>query len=183
MRRITLGAIAAFTLVVLSVSSALAGGWAVSTLDPLPAVLEPGQTYRVGYTIRQHGVEPVDLARFRGSTEIVAWTPDMSQHLRFPGRPDGAPGHYVAEVRLPTAGKWSWEVTQNPFASQPLGEIAVQAPAPAPASVAAAPAPAKASSPLPAFVTPLLVGSAVALLGALLFVSRRESRLAGQAGR
>jgi hypothetical protein len=174
-------AVAAFAVVGLAVGSALAGGWAVTTLDPLPATLEAGRTYRIGYTIRQHGQTPFDAAKFGGTTEIVAWTGDMSQHLRFPGRPDGEVGHYVAEVRLPTAGKWTWQVTQGPFQPQQLGEIAVRAPAPVP--VSPPPMPVRAPVQLPAFLLPLMVGSAVGLLGAMLFALRRESRLIGEAGR
>lgn len=182
MRRLLLVASATLLLAVLSAASALAGGMAISILDPLPTSIEAGQTYKIGYTIKQHGIEPVDVARFGGTTEIVAWTADMSQHLRFPGRPEGERGHYVADVTLPTAGRWSWEVTQGPFRPHPLGELVVRAPAPAPAPAAPAAAPAPAAPRLPGFVTPLLVASTAGLLAAMLFANRRERRLAGSLG-
>ena len=37
------------------VPSALAGGWAVVTLDQLPAEVRQGQSLRLGFMVRQHG--------------------------------------------------------------------------------------------------------------------------------
>jgi hypothetical protein len=39
--------------------------------------------------------------------------------------PDGPAGHYVAEVRFPADGEWVMEVSQEPFAPQKVGTIAV----------------------------------------------------------
>jgi hypothetical protein len=40
---------------------ARAGGWAVTTLDPLPSAPAAGVPVVVGFTIRQHGRTPVAL--------------------------------------------------------------------------------------------------------------------------
>jgi hypothetical protein len=45
----------------------------------------------------------------------------------FPARPEGATGHYVADVRFPRAGAYSWVVQQGWFAEQSLGSITVEA--------------------------------------------------------
>jgi hypothetical protein len=115
---------------------AMAGGWAVTTLDELPT-FHAGQTYAVGYTIRQHGVTPIDVSQVfgGGTTEIQILGPDGHQAQSFRGVQTGPVGHYVAQVRFPSAGKWSWSVTQGAFAPQQLGTIdvlAAVAPAPAP---------------------------------------------------
>lgn len=46
-------------LIVLGAPPAGAGGWAVTTLDPMTAPVA-GVSTRVGFTIRQHGVRPVN---------------------------------------------------------------------------------------------------------------------------
>ena len=107
------------------VGPVLAGGWAVTTLDALPEDgFRTGETYRVGYMIRQHGQTPYPGAR----TEIIIRS-SAGEASRFPGVAEGTVGHYVAEVTFPAAGDWSWEVTQGPFEPQKLGSLRVQAPA------------------------------------------------------
>jgi hypothetical protein len=99
----------------------LAGGWAVSTLDELPSEFRAGQTYRIGYTIRQHGLTPYATSQ----TAIVIRSAASADTRRFAAVADGATGHYLAPVEFPTAGEWRWEVEQGPFAPQPLGSIQV----------------------------------------------------------
>ncbi len=107
--------------------TALAGGWAVTTLDTLPAEIHAGQTYAIGWTIRQHGQTPVNVASLGGTTEIVATAPKGSTTVSFPGKQDGPTGHYVGNVTFPTDGAWTWKVTQGPFEAQSLGSIVVLA--------------------------------------------------------
>ncbi len=112
-------------LVALVATPASAGGWAVTTLDALPGDgLQAGQTYDVGFTIRQHGVSPFNQATPR----IRASLGDT--YLSFGATRDGN-GHYVARVEFPSAGSWTWVVDQAPFATQSLGTLEVRAPAPA----------------------------------------------------
>lgn len=154
---------------------ALAGGWAVTTLDELPPDIRAGQTYAIGYTIRQHGVTPINVEGMGGTTEIMASSPDNAKTLTYPGVQSGATGHYVAQVAFPYEGRWTWQVTQGPFQAQSLGAITV-APAVA-GSVPAQAAPAAAAServPQPAgpnalLLTALLLASAGA---AILFGTR-----------
>jgi hypothetical protein len=121
-------------------ASAHAGGWAITTLDPLPQDMAAGQTYQVGYVIRQHGQTPATFAtpQIRISQATTQFT--------FQGRPEGGPGHFVSDVTFPTDGAWTWTVDQTPFASQALGSIAIQPvavpePAPPAAPVTRSPAP------------------------------------------
>jgi hypothetical protein len=120
MRALTV-ALACVGLAVVWMPSALAGGWAVTTLDPLPSELQAGQTYPIGYVIRQHGQTPFIGAH----TAIEIRSSDAQVPSRFVGIADGVPGHYVAQVTFPSAGEWRWDVDQTPFESQALGTITV----------------------------------------------------------
>ncbi len=112
--------LAAVGLVALS-GPALAGGFAVTTLDQLPTTLRANESFPLGYTIRQHGVTPLPNV----ATRIVAQHPATGESIGFVGRPAGEPGHYVAEVRFPAEGVWLWQVEQGPFAPQQLGSVSV----------------------------------------------------------
>src|SRR5262245_22281816 len=95
-----------------------AGGFAVTTLDPLPA-LTPDEPAAVGFTVRQHGVTPVALDGVR----LVVHTADGPTSI-FEARADGPLGHYVADVVVP-AGTHRWEVIQGMFGPQDLGPLVV----------------------------------------------------------
>jgi hypothetical protein len=140
--------------------TAFAGGWAVTTLDELPATLNAGETYAVGYTIRQHGQTP--LVTSQSAIEIRDAKGGGLQ--RFPGKADGAQGHYVAQVRFPSAGEWQWSADQSPFQPQALGGITIVAAAPVPVlQPVTAPAPAVVNVPIAApepTAAPVAVGSA-----------------------
>jgi hypothetical protein len=122
MRRLTL-ALAVFALALAALATpALAGGWAVTTFDDMPGSFVSGKEYALGYTIRQHGATPINVAK----TEIVA-VAVSGRTLSFPGRSDGAVGHYVATVFFPAGGTYTWQVTQGDFAAQDLGKITILA--------------------------------------------------------
>lgn len=122
MRALTsLVAVLALSLGILA-SPALAGGWAVTTLDDLPDQFVAGKEYLLGYTIRQHGQTPINVGR----TEILALA-SSGRTLSFPGKAEGAVGHYVATVFFPTSGSYTWQVTQGDFAPQDLGRITILA--------------------------------------------------------
>lgn len=107
------------TLVIPSVASA--GGWAIVVLDEVPGTLTAGVTHRVGFTVLQHGSTPANGLR----PTIGISAGGSSQSFEFPAHPDGAPGHYVAEVRFSAAGEWAWEVRPGSFAAQQLGSVKV----------------------------------------------------------
>jgi hypothetical protein len=113
----------AAALVVLAASPAAAGGWAVSTLDQPPSQLVAGQDTPLGFTIRQHGQTPVNPDS--GTVGIRLVNQASGQAFEFAATQTGPTGHYVATVRVPSAGSWSWEVLQGWFAPQDLGTIAV----------------------------------------------------------
>ena len=110
--------------VLLAAAPAGAGGWAVTTLDPLARAPVAGQAFTVGYTIRQHGQTPISVP----DSAIVVVPAAGGPQLRFPGHPDGPAGHHVAEVTFPAAGTARWQVDQGAFAEQDLGPITVAGP-------------------------------------------------------
>src|SRR5689334_5637825 len=59
-RRLNFSLIVSLAAVLLLAAPALAGGWAVITLDTLPRDVRAGQSIRVGFSIRQHGQELVN---------------------------------------------------------------------------------------------------------------------------
>ena len=105
----------------LSAGNALAGGWAMSSLDAAPAPVA-GRALDVGFTIRQHGVTPVNPDD--GKVGIEVRTASGSEQF-FPATAKGPRGHYVARVRIDTPGASSWKVHQGWFGPQDLGRIDV----------------------------------------------------------
>ncbi|MGH8936902.1 MAG: hypothetical protein ACRDXD_11695 [Acidimicrobiia bacterium] len=159
-------------VVLLIAAPALAGGWAVTTFDELPPEFRAGETYRLGYTIRQHGQTPIHVEK----TEIVASSAE-SGAMRFAGRPDGPVGHYVAEVRFPEAGPWGWQVIQGEFGPQELGTITVLPAAPT-EEPARHPAPVPLTDPTVAFLRLLL--PALSLLALVAFALQLAAYLQAQ---
>ena len=106
----------------------LAGGWAVSTLDPMSAPVA-GVPIDIGFTIRQHGVTPVDLEDI-----AIAVTGPSGETTVFPAKRDGVVGHYVATVTF-EEGQSTWEIRQGFFEPQDLGTITVAAGTSSPSAV------------------------------------------------
>ena len=77
------------------------GGWAVITVDDLPEYAEVGKPVELSFTVRQHGVTPLDSLHPR----IEATSPSRrSTATVWPGN---RPGTYTARLNLPTEGDWS----------------------------------------------------------------------------
>lgn len=155
-------ALAAAILLLGLSAPAVGGGWAVTTLDAVPDALEAGRSYDIGYTIRQHGVTPVDLA----STGIRITSVDSGKATTFDGHKDGAVGHYVARVSFPAAGGWTWEALQDSFGPQALGKLHVAAAGTAQAPDTRAAAAPVSAPPAPAPNALLIAGLLIALAGA-----------------
>lgn len=117
MKQLILGVVA-LIVVVFAAGPVLAGGWAVTTLDSVPAATA-GQTVEIGFTIRQHGVTPVDPG---GEVGIVLRSMGGEERF-FAAESAGEVGHYVVELTFPDDGTWSWAVRQGWFAEQALGTV------------------------------------------------------------
>ena len=103
-----------------TVAPASAGGWAVSTLDEVPSP-RAGEAVDVGFTIRQHGVTPVNVDGEVG----VELTAPTGRTAFFSAGQAGAVGHYVARVVFAVDGEFHWAVRQDWFGEQDLGTIEV----------------------------------------------------------
>jgi hypothetical protein len=102
---------------------ASAGGWAVTSLDELPAPIA-GESVDVGFTILQHGQTPAVLESGVGLELVLA---DGTTQF-FEAVADGVPGHYVATVTFPAdAGSYQWRAHMDWFGTYELGSINVAA--------------------------------------------------------
>ncbi len=105
---------------------ALAGGWAVVTLDTVPAALRAEQSLSLGFMVRQHGVTPVDVHTWDGSMPVfTATNAHTGETLRVHARKEGMEGHYVVDVTFPSAGAWDVKITPGWFAGTELGTFTV----------------------------------------------------------
>ena len=92
-----------------------AGGWAAVTLDSLPVAPRAGEEIRIGFTIRQHGVTPINTARPYLEAENEA----TGESLRVAARQEGAVGHFIVDVTFPSAGSWRWAINLESFGGFP----------------------------------------------------------------
>jgi hypothetical protein len=147
-----------------------AGGWAVITLDDLPTNVVTGESLTIGFTVRQHGITPMDglyptvTASLGGKRFVVD------------AEADDAPGHYTATLTFPDEGNWNWSI-QAFTMDQPMPALTVSAP-----KAVSAEQPVATIESVPASISPLLVLRALvfglALIGFVLAL-KRKSRLTG----
>ena len=164
---IALAVLIAFTLAV----PVFAGGWAVITLDELPAGVIAGEPFTVGFTVLQHGRTPMtDL-----DPTILVESPDGEKSAVL-AKPEGKPGHYSATLTFSTEGDWNWTI-QAFSMEQKMPVLSVAAP-----SVASVNAPVAMTEPVkesPA--SPIIIVRWLALgigLVGLAIAFIRRSRLA-----
>lgn len=100
---------AAGALGLLITSTALAGGWASATLDEQPSDPGAGGTVTLGFTLLQHGVTPVDW----GEPLVTLADSQSGAMVSAVARPSGKAGHWIAEVRVPTAGTWTLDIRHD----------------------------------------------------------------------
>ena len=125
--------------VVLMGSPAAAGGWAMSSLDAMPEPVA-GEQVAVGFTIRQHGVTPVNPDADGGEPVAVVVRSASGGEKVFAARQVGPTGHYVADVTFPEPGPASWAIRQGWFGPHDLGVVDVAPSGGGSPAVAAAPA-------------------------------------------
>jgi hypothetical protein len=142
---------------------ATAGGWAITSLDPVPE-LRAGQSVSIGFTVLQHGITPATLEE---GVSITVVDSQSSAESVFDAASDGKPGHYVARVTFPAEGSYTWSVKPGWFRVQQLGSITVL-PASAPRSEYRFPVAVRIGIPF--------VAALSALIGLRLFAAPRRSR-------
>jgi cytochrome c2 len=100
---------------------ALAGGWAVVTLDELPADVVAETPFTVRFSVRQHGQSLIGGL----APEITAVHPETGQSITVQAEAAKQNGYYAATITLPGEGQWRWHI--NVFgADQPMPDITVQ---------------------------------------------------------
>ncbi|HET7089061.1 MAG TPA: c-type cytochrome [Anaerolineae bacterium] len=125
-------------IVVLAIAApARAGGWAVVTLDQLPAQVVAGEPLTIGFMVRQHGRTPVDGLTPR----VTATRAGINESFTVTAKPQGDIGHYAAALAFPGTGTWNWTIDAFGFA-QPMPPLTVVA------AASSSSAGAGASSPL-----------------------------------
>lgn len=112
---------------VLGVGSPVAGGgWALGSLDSIPAA-SAEQTEQVGFMILQHGITPTHFADgVDGEVGIQIVRADGDVEF-FEAVPDEKVGHFVATVTFPAAGDYTWNIQMGWFQPQDLGPLTVTA--------------------------------------------------------
>ncbi|MCZ7573182.1 MAG: c-type cytochrome [Ardenticatenaceae bacterium] len=164
-------------LLLLAALPALAGGWAVVTLDELPTQVVAGQPLTIGFVVRQHGHRPMDGLTPR----ITASHAESNESINVTARQEGPVGHYVATLTFPSAGVWRWGIDAFTF-EQPMPVLTVLATTTAANDATGAPVsawPSLAISGRPLSV-PLAAGvlGLIGTAGALVVSLRRRPRFA-----
>ena len=148
-----------------------AGGWAVITLDELPAGVVAGEPYTIGFTVLQHGKTPMT-----GLYPIITARISNDEVLTFSAEPEGKPGHYTAALTFPKDGEWEWSI-QAFTMDLKMPSLNVAA-----AGTASVTQQVVKSEPQFASISPWLIVRVVAFalaLVCLVMVFRRRSRMAG----
>lgn len=152
------------TLVLLIVAAVSAGGWAVITLDELPRQVVVGESFTIGFVVRQHGRTPMS-----GLTpSITAHSSGTGDLLVIEAVPEGETGHYSATITLPEAGQWQWSISAFSMAQA------------MPALQAVPTSGSNPGDPLQA-LSPMVVGGiagVIACAGALMVLRQRKNRWA-----
>jgi hypothetical protein len=103
MRTLLLTLAAAAALAVAGTASA--GGWATAGVSPPPDDPTAGSTWDAKITILQHGQTPLV-----GVQPTISLTGSGGARKTFAAKATDEPGVYLAEVKFPAAGSWSYEV-------------------------------------------------------------------------
>jgi hypothetical protein len=181
MFRRSIGAFVVVAIAMLVLTApALAGGWAVITLDSLPREVRASQPIQLGFMVRQHGrtptnidlngkpLKPVLTARKQGAATsssgtlvmVAAHAADQAkgeETIRVEARQEGAAGHYVADITFPSDGVWAWSISAPTYYVQTNGQGDGSAANFEPLTVLPA-APAGAPAPAPLAEAPAALG-------------------------
>jgi cytochrome c2 len=152
---------AVFVLAALLISAvpALAGGWAVVTLEDLPTQVVAGEPITLEFSVRQHGrtlvpgYEPVIHARNQITGETVRAT----------ASPSGQVGHYRATLTLPSTGDWAWTVAPWNGYNQDMPALIVQTEERPPEAAQGTPTPWAAA----------ILGALIAVVSGVFYLSSR----------
>jgi len=103
MRTLLLGLVAVAALALAGMASA--GGWATAGVNQPPDDPTAGSTWDAKISILQHGQTPL-----AGVSPTLTLIGEGGKRVTFPAKPTDETGVYVASVKFPSAGSWSYEV-------------------------------------------------------------------------
>jgi YtkA-like len=98
---LTLAAVGALAVA----GTASAGGWATAGVSPPPDDPTAGSTWEAKITVLQHGQTPLV-----GISPTISLIGKGGQRETFQTKATDEPGVYLAKVKFPAAGSWSYEV-------------------------------------------------------------------------
>ena len=171
-----IGLLLLLVILLATASAALAGGWAIITLDAPPGEIRAGEAWTVGFSVLQHGQTPVHRLDATTPVEplLVARNQDAGRRVEVLATPTDGVGHFTAEVTFPVEGQWTWTILPNPLAGDAAFEPLTVLPAVVP-QVNAAPPPASVAG-LSATGSLRLAAAGVAGLAALLALVQARRR-------
>lgn len=107
-------------LLVLGVTvPAMAGGWAVITIDSLPAEVKAGENVHLEFMVRQHGETPVHTVDFLDDAPVepflLARNEQTGETIRVTAQRAEEVGRFTIDFVLPSEGSWQWEITPFPL--------------------------------------------------------------------
>ena len=104
------------------------GGWAVITVDAMPAYMVAGVPTPLSFMVRQHGVSP--LGGLRPTAHLTSGRTELTV-IAMPGR---LAGQYTATITPPAPGEWTIRIVSGFMNAEntllPLHAIPAGAPAP-----------------------------------------------------
>jgi hypothetical protein len=113
---LTLAAVGALAVA----GTASAGGWATAGVSPPPDDPTAGSTWDAKITILQHGQTPLV-----GVSPSVSLVGPGGKRETFAATATKEPGVYLAKVKFPSAGSWSYEVDDGFSQTHTFGAISV----------------------------------------------------------
>ena len=107
-RRILRVLAGAALLLALSAGAVSAGGWATIQSDAAnPAQPNAGEPFSFGFVVLQHGVTPAGWVE---TPTFLAINGTTGERVEAKAVAQGADGHFVATVTLPSAGYWTVQI-------------------------------------------------------------------------
>ena len=169
----TIGLVLLLGLLLATATAALAGGWALVSLDAPPGDIHAGEPWTVTFTVLQHGKTPTH--GFDGnplSPTLIATNPATGERVEVEATPLEEIGRYTLEATFPSAGAWEWTIEPRPFIGETVFEPLNVLPA---AALAAAAASEPDGATLSALLRWAAVGVAAVAVGLALFYARRRA--------
>ena len=176
-----IGLVWSVVLLLAVASAALAGGWAVVTLDEPAGEIRAGEPWTVGFTVLQHGKTPVHKLDANSPVEpLLVAEHSSGRRLEIMATPGEEVGHFTIDVTFPVEGEWTWTIFPNPLAGETAFEPLTVLPAApvasgqANAQTVAAPAATESGVGLPGALGWGALALVLVAVAAHLFLSRRR---------